>query len=165
VIFIGLITILISLLASILEKDLKKIIALSTLRHLGFIVTLIGLGRINAAFVHIIIHAFFKALLFITIGIIIHSFKDYQRFYIISSALEIRKLNSFFLIISVFRLCGLPFLSGFYSKDLGLEIFMGLNSNILTFLSTIALSLSSMVYSTRIIKHIIFSSKKLTPIF
>jgi len=162
--FIGSISIFIRLITSIFEKDIKKIIALSTLSHLGFITALIGFNNPNTAFFHLVIHAFFKALLFLTIGVIIHSFKDYQRFYIVSSAYKISRLNSFILVISLFRLCGLPFLSGFYSKDIGLESSFLVNSNFALLLFSFLISISSVVYSTRILKIIIFSPNKTLPI-
>jgi NADH-ubiquinone oxidoreductase chain 5 len=153
-----------SSLAAILEKDFKKIIALSTLSHLGFIVVLVGFNNPDSAFFHLVIHAFFKALLFITVGVIIHNSRGYQRFNIITSIFNLTKLNSIILTLSIFRLCGLPFLSGFYSKDLGLEQTFPLNSNALLLIIVFSVSLASAVYSTRILKNILLSSKKNLPI-
>lgn len=121
-ILVSLLTIVISGISAVFEYDLKKIIALSTLSQLGFIISSISLGLTNLAFFHLVCHAGFKALLFICAGIFIHRFFDNQ---------DIRKFGAlsqdFFLTLSIFNvanlsLCGFPFLSGFYSKDLILEI-------------------------------------------
>merc|ERR1712002_1204326 len=75
---IGVLTIIISGLTAIIEIDIKKIIALSTLRQLGIIIIILGLGNPLLSFFHLISHAFFKAILFICAGIVIHNMKDYQ---------------------------------------------------------------------------------------
>ena len=75
---VGLATIVIAGASAIWEIDIKKIVALSTLSQLGLIVTTISLGAWRIAFIHLLSHAFFKALLFITVGNIIHLSEDYQ---------------------------------------------------------------------------------------
>merc|ERR1712235_164400 len=75
---IGIITIIISGITAIIEIDIKKIIALSTLSQLGIIIIILGLGNPILSFLHLISHASFKAILFICAGIIIHNIKDYQ---------------------------------------------------------------------------------------
>merc|ERR1712168_1303222 len=75
---IGIITIIMSGITAIIEIDIKKIIALSTLSQLGIIIIILGLGNPILSFFHLISHAFFKAILFICAGIIIHNIKDYQ---------------------------------------------------------------------------------------
>jgi len=159
-VFVGLTSIVIRFLASLFEKDLKKIIALSTLRHLGFIVILIGINNINVAFLHLVIHAFFKALLFMTIGIVIHCRKNYQRFNVVRSMLNVSKLNSSIMVISIISLTGLPFLRGFYSKDSGLEEIYNLNINFLLWVSIILIRITSIIYSSRILINLVFSSGK-----
>jgi NADH-ubiquinone oxidoreductase chain 5 len=77
-IVVGTLTIMIAGLAAILEIDIKKIIALSTLRQLGIIIIILGAGNPILAYFHLLSHAFFKAILFICAGIIIHNIKDYQ---------------------------------------------------------------------------------------
>merc|ERR1719153_1949187 len=96
------------------EYDLKKIIALSTLRQLGVIIRILSLGFANLAFFHLLSHALFKALLFICAGAVIHNIKDYQDIQI--------PLTTFCINLANLALCGTPFLAGFYSKDLILEI-------------------------------------------
>jgi len=107
--------------AALFELDIKKVIALSTLRQLGVIFFSLGLGLPYLAFFHLIAHAYFKAILFIAAGAIIHRVKDYQ---------DLRKMGRFRIgmpcLVGValtrnLRLCGLPFIAGFYSKDSILE--------------------------------------------
>ena len=103
------------------ELDIKKVIALSTLRQLGVIFFSLGLGLSYLRFFHLLSHAYFKAILFIAAGAVIHRVKDYQ---------DLRKIGTFqvriprlagVIIIRNLRLCGLPFMAGFYSKDVILE--------------------------------------------
>ena len=74
----GIITILVSRVCGIFERDLKKVIALSTLSQLGIILTILGLGFRDFCFFHIIIHALFKSSLFISMGSKIHDFANFQ---------------------------------------------------------------------------------------
>merc|ERR1712173_463885 len=108
----------------IIEINIKKIIALSTLSQLGIIILILGIGNPILSFFHLLSHAFFKAILFICAGIIIHNIKDYQD--IRKIGIRYNNLNYCISIIIVanIRLCGLPFLRGFYSKDLIIEIFI-----------------------------------------
>ena len=76
--FLGTFTILMAGGAAIFEIDIKKIIALSTLRQLGVIIMTLGAGNPVLAYLHLLSHAFFKAILFICAGIVIHNMKDYQ---------------------------------------------------------------------------------------
>merc|ERR1712157_541020 len=115
--------------------DIKKVIALSTLRQLGIIIIILGIGNPVLSFFHLISHAFFKAILFICAGMIIHNIKDYQdirkiglRFFNLNFSISI-------IIIANMRLCGLPFLRGFYSKDLIIEIIIIKGVNIIIFIT------------------------------
>jgi NADH-ubiquinone oxidoreductase chain 5 len=120
--FVSVITMFISGLVAVYEYDLKKVIALSTLSQLGVIMFSISLGLYTVAFFHLIIHALFKAILFLCAGAIIHGVGGSQdiRHYggqiysypVIASCLNIANLS----------LCGIPFISGFYSKDLIVEL-------------------------------------------
>merc|ERR550539_386922 len=92
-----------------IEIDIKKIIALSTLSQLGIIILILGIGNPILSFFHLLSHAFFKAILFICAGIIIHNIKDYQD--IRKIGIRYNNLNYCISIIIVanIRLCGLPF--------------------------------------------------------
>lgn len=114
-------TIFIAGTAAIAECDIKKIIALSTLRQLGVIIGALGLGATDFAFFHLLTHALFKALLFLTAGRAIHHFSHSQDLRQIGGVNNSNPVLSSALIVANISLCGGPFLAGFYSKDLILE--------------------------------------------
>lgn len=120
--FISLFTIFIAGLGANFEFDLKKIIALSTLRQLGLIISILSLGNSDLAFFHLLTHALFKALLFICAGIIIHRLNNCQDIRFIGGLSLYLPVTCTLFNICNLSLCGLPFLSGFYSKDLVVEI-------------------------------------------
>lgn len=121
-ILLSCLTIFISGLGANFEFDLKKIIALSTLRQLGLIIIVLCIGYKKLAFFHLLTHAIFKALLFLCAGIIIHCFSNFQDIRYIGRLIYYLPLTVIIINISRISLCGLPFLAGFYSKDLILEI-------------------------------------------
>merc|ERR1712025_955374 len=145
---IGIITMIIAGFTAIIEIDIKKIIALSTLRQLGIIILTLGIGNPILSFFHLLSHAFFKAMLFICAGIIIHNMKDYQD--IRKIGIRYNNLNYCISIIMVanIRLCGLPFLRGFYSKDLIIEILIIKGKNMFLFL--IIGTILTVIYSCRL---------------
>nr|YP_009441637.1 NADH dehydrogenase subunit 5 [Incoltorrida madagassica]AOY39143.1 NADH dehydrogenase subunit 5 [Incoltorrida madagassica] len=106
------------------EFDLKKIIALSTLSQLGFMMSILCLGNYILSFFHLLTHALFKALLFMCAGNIIHNLKDTQDIRFMGGLINQMPLTCICFNIANLSLCGLPFLSGFYSKDLIMEFMM-----------------------------------------
>nr|QWM94256.1 NADH dehydrogenase subunit 5 [Sisyra aurorae] len=122
------------------EYDLKKIIALSTLSQLGLMMSILSLGWPKLAFFHLLTHALFKALLFMCAGAIIHNMKNYQDIRFMGTLVMSMPLTISFLNISNMALCGMPFLAGFYSKDLILEIsslsYLNIFSYLLFYIST-----------------------------
>lgn len=116
------ITIFISGLGANYEFDLKKIIALSTLRQLGLIIRILCLGEYKLAFFHLLTHALFKALLFMCSGLIIHNLNSTQDIRFIGGLINHIPITISIFCICNFSLCGLPFLRGFYSKDLIVEV-------------------------------------------
>nr|YP_008815696.1 NADH dehydrogenase subunit 5 [Engaeus lengana]AGZ13065.1 NADH dehydrogenase subunit 5 [Engaeus lengana] len=122
------------------EFDLKKIIALSTLSQLGVMMSILALGFTDLAFFHLLTHALFKALLFMCAGVIIHSVKDSQDIRGMGGLISGMPLTVISMNLANLALCGMPFLAGFYSKDLILEVaFMSsinLSSVLLYILST-----------------------------
>nr|YP_009995266.1 NADH dehydrogenase subunit 5 [Ochthebius remotus]QNP09656.1 NADH dehydrogenase subunit 5 [Ochthebius remotus] len=104
------------------EFDLKKIIALSTLSQLGLMMSILFLGDYKLAFFHLLTHALFKALLFMCAGNIIHNMNNCQDIRYMGNLINFMPLTCSFFNISNMALCGIPFLSGFYSKDLILEV-------------------------------------------
>lgn len=126
---LGLITLLIAGITALREHDIKKIVALSTLRQLGLMVFCLGLGFKERAFFHLLIHAYFKALLFISVGNIIHLSDDYQDMRKIRSRENPQRITLVLALFANFRLIGIPFIRGFYSKDLALESILFLNNS------------------------------------
>nr|YP_010137181.1 NADH dehydrogenase subunit 5 [Paraglenea fortunei]QWM97240.1 NADH dehydrogenase subunit 5 [Paraglenea fortunei] len=104
------------------EFDLKKIIALSTLSQLGLMMSILSLGGYKLAFFHLLTHALFKALLFMCAGAMIHSLSNCQDIRYMGTMINQMPVVCAFFNICNFSLCGLPFLSGFYSKDLIVEV-------------------------------------------
>nr|ARH54926.1 NADH dehydrogenase subunit 5 [Ceutorhynchus parvulus] len=120
--FTSLLTMFMAGLGANFEYDLKKIIALSTLSQLGMMIFILSLGSLDLAFFHLLIHALFKALLFMCAGAMIHNLADYQDIRLMGSLVYFSPLTCVCFNISNMALCGIPFLSGFYSKDLIAEI-------------------------------------------
>nr|ARH54293.1 NADH dehydrogenase subunit 5 [Curculionidae sp. 3 AH-2016] len=120
---LSLLTMFMAGLAANLEYDLKKIIALSTLSQLGMMMVVFFLGNKDLAFFHLLMHALFKALLFMCAGIIIHMIGGLQDIRYMGGLSKIFPFTCTCFSISNMALCGLPFLSGFYSKDLIVEVF------------------------------------------
>nr|APX40220.1 NADH dehydrogenase subunit 5 [Psylliodes heydeni] len=124
--FISSMTMFMSGLGANFEFDLKKIIALSTLSQLGLMMSILALGGYKLAFFHLIIHALFKALLFMCAGNIIHSLNNCQDIRYMGGLINHLPLTCSYFNICNWSLCGIPFMSGFYSKDLIVE-FMSMN--------------------------------------
>nr|YP_010117204.1 NADH dehydrogenase subunit 5 [Downesia tarsata]QPM99432.1 NADH dehydrogenase subunit 5 [Downesia tarsata] len=120
---VSVITMFMSGLGANFEFDLKKIIALSTLSQLGLMFSVIFMGEFKLGFFHLIIHALFKALLFMCAGLIIHNCLDNQDIRFLGGTINSFPLTSSYFMICNFSLCGLPFMSGFYSKDLIIEFY------------------------------------------
>nr|ALO70392.1 NADH deshydrogenase subunit 5 [Bolitobius castaneus] len=120
--FVGTMTMFMAGLGANFEFDLKKIIALSTLSQLGLMMSILALGEFKLAFFHLLTHALFKATLFMCAGCMIHNLSNCQDIRFMGSFSIHMPLTCTFFNISNLSLCGLPFLSGFYSKDLILEI-------------------------------------------
>lgn len=130
---LGGLTIFIAGIAANFEFDLKKIIALSTLRQLGLIIRILAIGFPKLAFFHLLTHALFKALLFICAGAIIHNMKNSQDIRDIGSLSLFIPLTTSCLNLANLALCGIPFLAGFYSKDLILEVVIISQINFVSF--------------------------------
>nr|APX39733.1 NADH dehydrogenase subunit 5 [Podagrica fuscicornis] len=103
------------------EFDLKKIIALSTLSQLGLMMSILAIGSYELAYFHLLMHALFKALLFMCAGNIIHNFNNCQDIRYLGGLIKHLPLTCTYMNICNWSLCGLPFMSGFYSKDLVVE--------------------------------------------
>nr|WNG77948.1 NADH dehydrogenase subunit 5 [Helius pluto] len=115
------------------EFDLKKIIALSTLSQLGLMMSILSMGFYKLALFHLLTHALFKALLFMCAGAIIHNMKNSQDIRIMGGLIYNMPLTVSCFNLANLALCGMPFLAGFYSKDLILEVVMLSNLNMFSF--------------------------------
>nr|YP_009995253.1 NADH dehydrogenase subunit 5 [Ochthebius puncticollis]QNP09643.1 NADH dehydrogenase subunit 5 [Ochthebius puncticollis] len=138
--FISSMTMFMAGLGANFEYDLKKIIALSTLSQLGLMMSILFLGSCKLAFFHLLTHALFKALLFMCAGMMIHNLNNCQDIRFMGGLIKQMPLTLSFFNISNLSLCGVPFLSGFYSKDLILEVlsmnYLNLYIYIIFFIST-----------------------------
>nr|YP_002916048.1 NADH dehydrogenase subunit 5 [Eriogyna pyretorum]ACN22006.1 NADH dehydrogenase subunit 5 [Eriogyna pyretorum] len=135
------------------EFDLKKIIALSTLSQLGLMMSILSMGFPNLAFFHLLTHAMFKAMLFMCAGVVIHMMNDIQDIRYMGGISMFIPLTSLCLNISNMALCGIPFLAGFYSKDLILEMVSFSNLNFLVFFFYYISTGLTMFYTFRLIMY------------
>lgn len=144
-------TIFIAGIRALVECDMKKIIALSTLRQLGVIMASIGLGMPDLAFFHLITHALFKALLFVCAGTLIHLHHHSQDLRRMGNLANQIPITISCLNIANMALCGLPFLSGFYSKDLIIEMSLFNSTNVVILVLFIIATIITAAYSIRLI--------------
>nr|UZC33341.1 NADH dehydrogenase subunit 5 [Mastotermes darwiniensis] len=147
------------------EYDLSKIIALSTLSQLGLMMSILSIGFYSLSFFHLLTHALFKALLFMCAGMIIHAMKDSQDIRFMGNLSFQMPLTSSCLMVSNFTLCGMPFLAGFYSSDLILEVvsmsYINFFGFVLFFLSTGL----TVCYSFRLFYYTLCGDFNMFPLF
>jgi len=156
-IFFSIITLIIAGLRAILEVDIKKVIALSTLRQLGVMILAISLGIKIIALFHLVVHAFFKALIFMCVGAVIFYRGGVQDGRLLGEGWRRLPIVRMWLVVCNISLIGLPFMSGFYSKDLILEMgirkgFSGLG--LFVFVISVVLTV---LYAVRIILMVLIS--------
>ena len=118
---VGMSTAFFAATVALAQDDIKKIIAYSTCSQLGYMFFAAGVGAYNVAMFHLFTHAFFKALLFLGSGSVIHSFKDEQNINLMGGVWKKLPYTWALMIIGTLALTGFPFLSGFYSKDAIIE--------------------------------------------
>lgn len=149
--FVGLLTLFIGSIRACGRMDMKKIVAFSTLRHLGFMFVCLSSGIRLLGFFHLVVHASFKALLFICVGSLIvlknHS-QDLRQ-------VRFNQKKYFFIwgaLVRVVRLCGFPYFAGFFSKDFIIEFFFW-NYNISFFILFLSSLILTVIYRSRLIKR------------
>ena len=154
-IILSVLTIFMAGLGACFEFDLKKVIALSTLRQLGLIMYSLSLGLVKVAFFHLLIHALFKALLFIRAGCIIHGYKGWQDIRIIGNIIISLPFVSSCFVVSNLALAGMPFLAGFYSKDLILELSLMEELNLLSLIILFISTALTVAYTFRLVYYVV----------
>nr|WGU20472.1 NADH dehydrogenase subunit 5 [Parnassius stubbendorfii]WGU45541.1 NADH dehydrogenase subunit 5 [Parnassius stubbendorfii] len=147
------------------EFDLKKIIALSTLSQLGLMMSILSMGLPELAFFHLLTHAMFKALLFMCAGVIIHMMNDNQDIRFMGGISLYIPMTSLCMNISNLALCGVPFLAGFYSKDLILEMVSMSNLNMLVFFLYYFSTGLTMFYTIRLLMYLMINDYNLFSIY
>nr|YP_010722715.1 NADH dehydrogenase subunit 5 [Luehdorfia puziloi]WDW20233.1 NADH dehydrogenase subunit 5 [Luehdorfia puziloi] len=147
------------------EFDLKKIIALSTLSQLGLMMSILSMGLSDLAFFHLLTHAMFKALLFMCSGVIIHMMNDIQDIRFMGGINLYIPLTSLCMNISNLALCGIPFLAGFYSKDLILEMVSMSNLNMMIFFLYYFSTGLTMFYTIRLLMYLMINDYNLLTIY
>nr|YP_009332328.1 NADH dehydrogenase subunit 5 [Eudocima phalonia]API67808.1 NADH dehydrogenase subunit 5 [Eudocima phalonia] len=147
------------------EFDLKKIIALSTLSQLGLMMSILSMGLPDLAFFHLLTHAMFKALLFMCAGVIIHMMNDMQDIRFMGGMSMYIPLTSLCMNISNMALCGIPFLAGFYSKDLILDLVSFSNLNLMIFFLYYVSTGLTMFYSVRLVMYLMINDYNLMSIY
>lgn len=149
--YLGILTSFMARSRAIFEIDLKKIIAYSTLRQLGIIVMAIGIGWVRYAFLHLIVHALFKALIFICGGKFLSLISGLQDKRKIGGVIFNVPVTRVIMSLSILALCGVPFLSGFYSKDLIMERSLYKDRSLLECFILMACAGFSIRYSFRLV--------------
>nr|AVE15759.1 NADH dehydrogenase subunit 5 [Creobroter sp. JZ-2017] len=162
---ISVLTMFMSGLGANFEYDLKKIIALSTLSQLGLMMSIMSLGFADLAFFHLLTHALFKALLFMCAGMVIHNVKNFQDIRFMGNLSMHMPLTSSCFMVSNFALCGMPFLAGFYSKDMILEIMSLSNLNMFMYFLYFFSTGLTVCYSFRLFYYVLWGDFNLLPMY
>ena len=151
--FIGAITTVLSSLIGLFQQDIKKVIAYSTMSQLGMMVIAVGLSSYNIALFHLINHAFYKGLLFLGAGAVIHAVADNQDFRKYGGLRQFLPLTYSVMLIGSLSLVAFPFMTGFYSKDFILESAYGqfyFSSSVVYFIATIG-AMFTTLYSVKVL--------------
>nr|YP_010693603.1 NADH dehydrogenase subunit 5 [Lynceus grossipedia]WCD23725.1 NADH dehydrogenase subunit 5 [Lynceus grossipedia] len=149
--FLSLLTLIMSGLAANYECDLKKIIAFSTLSQLSLMMFSVSLGYPLMAYFHMLTHAFFKALLFMCAGVIIHSVGSNQDIRLMGGFLNSLPLTFGLFIMANMALCGFPFLAGFYSKDLIIEMYLMNSISLMEMIIFVLSTILTVSYTLRLL--------------
>ena len=163
--WLGAITTVFSSLIGLFQQDIKKVIAYSTMSQLGMMVIAVGLSSYNLALFHLVNHAFYKALLFLGAGAVIHSVADNQDFRKYGGLRPFLPLTYSVMLIASLSLVAFPFMTGFYSKDFILESAYGqfyFSGTVVYFIATIG-AMFTTLYSVKVL-YITFLGPALGPV-
>jgi len=158
--FLAILTIFMAGMIANVEFDLKKIIALSTLRQLGLIMITLRIGLRVVSFYHLLTHAIFKSMLFMCAGVVIHSIINNQDIRLFGNLKEIIPYTIICFFIANMALCGSPFISGFYSKDLIIEMIYDGKINLFMLILILVSLIFTVSYSVRLYYYMFFSNIK-----
>jgi NADH-quinone oxidoreductase subunit L len=149
---IGMITAVFAASVALVQNDIKKIIAYSTCSQLGYMFFAAGVGAYHVAIFHLFTHAFFKALLFLGSGSVIHAFKEEQDIRLMGGVWKKLPYTWILMLIGTLALTGFPFLSGFYSKDAIIEFAFFKGSSIGYYAMTVGIftAFLTAIYSWRL---------------
>jgi len=151
--WLGAITTVFSSLIGLFQQDIKKVIAYSTMSQLGMMVIAVGLSSYNIALFHLINHAFYKGLLFLGAGAVIHAVADNQDFRKYGGLRAFLPLTYSVMLIASLSLVAFPFMTGFYSKDFILESAYGqfhFGGTVVYFIATIG-AMFTTLYSVKVL--------------